>query len=200
MSDYATLRADMGYWLNRSDLTAHIATFIRMAEARFNRTLRVMQMIASSQTTANNAKIPLPDDWLELRTLQLDGVPLGYVSPEEAGRLQRQYSSGARVFYTLLGSDIELVPTQGSGTLTIDYYARIPALSPDAPTNWLLDGHYDAYLYASLSHSAPFLADDERIPVWQGGADRALTELQAADERVRRSGATLIPRMRQGYG
>lgn len=200
MTDYATLQSDVAEWLNRDDLTDRIPTFIQLAEARFNRALRVMAMVSRAQTEADRDFIPLPTDWLETRNIQLDGAPVGYVTPEEADRLRDKDLLTSKLFYTLIDDGIELVPEPDSGTLLIAYYASIPALSDSNTENWLLTKHYDAYLYGALVHSAPFLVEDERLPVWKTSFTEAINEIQAADERAKHSGATLIPRRRGGYG
>lgn len=197
---FGTLKADVAAWLNRADLTAQIPAFVRLAEARFNRTLRVTAMMESTQTEANSSAIPLPDDWLESRDVQLDGAPVRYVTPEEASRLRFNSLATGELFFTLLDDTIELIPVPTAGTLTMAYYARIPPLSDSASSNWLLENHYDAYLYGSLMHSAPFLLEDERVPLWKAALDAALTEIQEADNRARHSGATLTSRRRPGYG
>jgi hypothetical protein len=40
IATYAELVSEMGDWLNRTDLTAKIPTFVRLFEARMNRRLR----------------------------------------------------------------------------------------------------------------------------------------------------------------
>lgn len=197
---YSGLKTDIGNWLNRADLTDHLPAFITLAEAKFNRELRTMSMVTRSQTEADRAFIPLPTDWLGTRNIQLDGAPVGYVTPEEADRLRYHELGTGKRFYTLIDDGIELLPVPTAGTLLIAYYARVPALSDTTAANWLLTNHYDAYLYGALVHSAPFLADDQRLTVWAGLAGSALAEIQAADERAKYSGATLIPRLRSGYG
>lgn len=54
---------------------------------------------------------------------------------------------------------------------------QIPALSSGNPTNWLLAGHPDIYLYAVLTESAPYLKDDERVALWHERLEQALQDL-----------------------
>src|SRR5690606_10535030 len=56
-------------------------------------------------------------------------------------------------------------------------YPPITRLSDDEPTNWLLEDWDDIYFYAALVESAPFLKEDERIPVWRTELDRRLEEM-----------------------
>jgi len=47
ITDYASLQAEVAGWLARADLTSQIPTFIQLAEARFNRDVRVREMQAT---------------------------------------------------------------------------------------------------------------------------------------------------------
>jgi len=46
-----------------------------------------------------------------------------------------------------------------SGTGTLNYYARLPALSNAEPTNWLLEKFPEVYLYGALIEGAVYLRD-----------------------------------------
>lgn len=78
------------------------------------------------------------------------------------------------------------------GVLT--YYAKIPALSDSAATNWLLSDSPDLYLYGTLVQTAPYLRDDERVPVWNTIYQQLINDFKIADERAQASGSTLIMR------
>ena len=67
-------------------------------------------------------------------------------------------------FYTVDGQVLRLAPT---GTVTIRLTKSFCPLSASVPYNWLLREHPDVYLYGALLQAAPFLRDDERIPVWR---------------------------------
>ena len=69
--------------------------------------------------------------------------------------------------FAVIGRQIVVTPTPSSGTLDIDYYQRIPALTDSNTSNWLLDDAPHVYLYTSLLHATPFLMDDARYQVFQ---------------------------------
>jgi hypothetical protein len=56
-------------------------------------------------------------------------------------------------------------------------------LSSSVPCNWLLRSHPDAYLYGSLMQAAPFLRDDERIPVWGQFFSNAINSINQREIR-----------------
>jgi hypothetical protein len=49
-------------------------------------------------------------------------------------------------------------------------------------------------LYGSLLQAAPYLQDDNRIQVWATLYERALNDLQVADDRGATSGGALLTR------
>ena len=72
------------------------------------------------------------------------------------------------------------------------YFAKIPALSDSATSNWLLERHYDLYLYGSLVQAALYLKDDPTA--WATLFDSALAEIEVEDVRSQFHGTT--PQMR----
>ena len=63
-SNYTELQTSVADWLDRDDLTARIPDFITLAEARFNRLLRIrsMETEAEQVTVAGTRSYSLPTD------------------------------------------------------------------------------------------------------------------------------------------
>jgi hypothetical protein len=74
LSTFSELKTEIADYLDRSDLTSQIPTFIRLAEARMNRGLRIRLMETVKVITAipDIKRYPLPSDYLQLRTIQYD--------------------------------------------------------------------------------------------------------------------------------
>ena len=203
ITNYTELKASVADWLNREDLTSQIPDFITFAEARLNRTLRTREMLTRRRTTTTDGFIGLPPDYLETYQLQLPAnatntpEPLTYIGPDEAARFKATSMTGKTRYYTIIDGAFELIPTPSSSVeLTITYYAKIPALSSTQATNWLLTKAPDLYLYATLANAAPYLNNDERIPVWSQLATSAFDELMMDSERASRSRTNLTARRR----
>ena len=75
LSNYADLKAAVATWVNREDLTTTIPDFIRLAEARVYRLLRVpsLEVITSLNISTTTGKANIPSDFLEARDLILEG-------------------------------------------------------------------------------------------------------------------------------
>lgn len=191
ISDYAGLRDLVARWLNRDDLSGVIPDFIALAQARLNRDLRTrhMETTVALATEGGRGDVTLPGDFLEARGLVRQGSPvtaLSYLTPAALAAAWPAGETGAPIHHTIIGDALHLGPVpDGVYTLSLTYYARIPALSDGEPVNWALREAPDAYLYASLLESAPFLMDDGRIQVWGGLYDTAIGRIQTADGRAR---------------
>ena len=203
LSTYTELKASVADWLNRSDLTAAIPDFISLAEAQMERVLRTRQMIVRSNASFNVEFGATPADFLEVRTFKLSGTnpitPLSFLTIDEMDQESstRLLASGKPRFFTVVGGQFRLAPVPDTNYATeLTYYAKLSKLSSSVATNFILDSSPDAYLYGSLLQAAPYLQDDNRIPVWAGLYERALTDLQSADDRASTSGGRLLTRAR----
>lgn len=173
ITTYAELQTAIGDWLNRADLDQKIPDFIRLAESTLNDVLRQADMVTQSTgVTITSGRATLPADALEVVYAQVGSTedePLEQISPQQLTMLRRTRTRDAANprFYAIIGRQIVVTPTPSSGSLDIDYYQRIPALTDSNTTNWLLDDAPHVYLYTSLLHATPFLMDDARYQVFQ---------------------------------
>jgi len=202
LSTYTELKASVADWLNRSDLTAAIPDFISLAEAQMERVLRTRQMIVRSNASFNVEFGATPADFLEVKSFKLSGTnpitPLSFLTIDamdlESSKLS---ATGKPRFFSVVGTQFRLAPTPDTNYATeLTYYAKLSKLSASVSTNFILESSPDAYLYGSLVQAAPYLQDDNRIPVWAGLYERALTDLQVADDRGATSGGALLTRAR----
>lgn len=172
ITTYAELQTAIGDWLNRADLDQKIPDFIRLAESTLNDVLRSADMVTqSTAVTITSGRATLPSDALEIVYAQVassDDEPLEQVTPQQLTMLRRTRTRDAANprFFAIIGRDIVVTPTPTSGSLDLDYYQRIPALTDSNTTNWLLDDAPHMYLYTSLLHATPFLMDDARYAVF----------------------------------
>jgi len=202
ITDYSTLQSTIADYLNRSDLSSQIQTFIQFAEADLNTRLRCREMIVRAEVTSNQEYIDLPADWLEGINVHIsDGTsPLRYVTLDEADRVNKQQTFTKPMFYSIMDGAMQIVPPQSADIdLVMVYYSKIPALSDAVTTNWLLTKAPDVYLYGALSHSAPFLMDDARMATFgQVYLARVQSLIDEASKSLH-SGSPLIARAKVAY-
>jgi hypothetical protein len=200
LSTYAELKTSIGDWLNRSDLTSVIPDFISLAEAQIERTLRARQMIVRANASFDAQYGAVPSDFLETKSLKLTSTnpqtPLEFLSIDALDQKAAEYTaSGKPRFFGVVGGQLRIVPTPDSTyTTELTYYAKLSKLSTSNTSNWLLASSPDIYLYGSLLQAAPYLQDDARIQTWATLYERALNDLQTADDRSASSGGALLTR------
>jgi hypothetical protein len=198
----AGLQAAAADWLNRADLTAQIPDFIALAEAGFNRELRLRDMLTRSTATTTNEFVPVPADWLGTYSFELQApdktyMPsLEYVNQAQAKQIKAVGATGSIRYYTMINAQFELLPAPTAATaLTLTYWASVPPLATNT-TNWLLLKAPDLYLATVLLAAAPYLKNDERIPVWAGSRQQIIEALTLESDRATRSTTSLVARKR----
>ena len=202
---YAELQTAVANWLDRDDLTARIPEFIALAEARFNRVLRLRSMESkqTASTIAAQRNYNLPASYIQMRNFQLNTNPittLSYVTPEIYDRLWGGSQGGTPKFYTIVADEISLGPVPGSViTMEMLFYKRFTDLSDAAPTNWLLTNAPDIYLYGSMLEAEPFIMNDERVSLWSSALSEAVSQIQEQDNKDRHSGSALRVMNTSGY-
>ena len=200
LTTYTELKTSIGDWLNRSDLTAAIPDFISLAEAQIERTLRTRQMIVRANASFDAQYGAVPADFLETKSLKLTSTnpetPLSFLSIDALdAEMTKHTASGRPKFFGIVGGQFRLVPTPDANyTTELTYYAKLTKLSSSVASNFLLASSPDIYLYGALLQAAPYLQDDARIQTWATLYERALNDLQTADDRGASSGGTLLTR------
>lgn len=191
ISTYTNLQTAVTEWLARDQdatLIARIPTFIQFFEAQMNRALFVRQMEGRSTTTidittSEPEMISLPTDFQSMRRVRISsatGKPgLSFLSGVQLEEYRTTWGNvaGCPRYFTIFGTEMELLPTPSSNmTIEMVYRQNIPALASNS-TNWLLTLAPDLYLYGSLLHSAPYIKEDGRIQTWAAGYGSALNDL-----------------------
>ncbi len=212
LDTYTNLQNEVKSWLfDRDDLAAKTPTFIRMFEAKANRLLKCRQMekraVATIDLSADEPEfIALPLFFHSMRRVRLKsviGTPnLMFAVPAQMDMFrERDNTPGTPTHFTVFGDEMELYPTPTSADVLEMIYRRyIEPLSDSNPTNWLLETAPDLYLYGALLESAPYLHEDERIPVWASAVGSGFEQLnKLSEEATYNAGPLVIRRRRGGY-
>jgi len=197
-TSYSDLQTAIAGYLARSDLTTQIPDFIRLAETRLRRDLRIRQMLKSvtTPTVAGDSTVELPSDFLEVRDFVIVGnpiQPLNYYSPSAFNRNTRSWESGKPLDYTVLANDFQLAPIpDGVYTVKMFYFAAPTFLSETNTSNAFLANTPDALLYGALLEAEPYLMNDARINTWGTMFDRAMASITRSDQQGQYSGVPLV--------
>ena len=205
INTYATLKTAAANWLDRSDLGDRIPEFIALAEALFNRKLRIraMETTVADATPSGSKEDALPSGYLQMREIHLATSPivsLAYITPEIMYRIRAGSTSGEPNSYTILGDNILFGPTPDSAyDYSMTYYKSFTALSDSATTNWIILNAPDLYLYGTLLQAEPFLMNDNRVALWERAVRQIIADLQEQDNKDRHSGSEMRVMNTSGY-
>lgn len=184
--DYASLKSAIAQELNRDDLINDIPLFIQTMERQTERQLRVREMLNQYPFVLDSLTEALPDDFLEVRTINVDDATPFNMSFISLDYFTQSAQSGKPMQFTVLGNNLKFSKTPDKPyNATLVYYQNIPQLSDTVATNWLLNKHPDIYFYGALLNSAPFLKEDARINTWIQFYQNAVDSLKILDERGR---------------
>jgi hypothetical protein len=203
LNTFTALKASIADFLNRDDLTAVIPDFISLAEAQINRDVRHWKMEArsSGQQSSGDEYMQIPADWVETIRLHLTGTGttvVNLVSRDSMAdkRSAQEDTAGTPIMYTHADGQFQLYPTPSTDTdFELLYFQKIPSLISNSD-NWLLLEAPDVYLYGALLHSAPYLAEDQRVAVWAQMYSASVQRLNEVSEDARFSGSGLKLKVR----
>lgn len=173
--NYSDLQASVTNWAARSDslTVAEVPNFISFATDSFNhgipeRTIapiRTREMLTTGDVTPVDGVATLPEDFLQISgATSLNSIrrPLSFVSTGYTDARYADRAGGLPNSFSIIGNSLYTYPVS-STDLELVYYKKIPQLSNDAPTNWLLDKLPALYLHASLYHLAMFTENDRLL-------------------------------------
>jgi len=205
ISNYTELKTAVANWLDRDDLTDRIPEFIALAEARFNRVLRLrsMETKETASTVAGQRNLALPTSYIQMRNFQVNTSPLttlSYVTPEIYDRVWGGSTTGTPKFYTILANEVSFGPIPASvQEVEMLFYKKFDNLSVTTTTNWLITNAPDIYLYGTMLEAEPFIMNDERVPLWAQALQQGISDLQEQDNKDRHSGSALRVMNTSGY-
>jgi hypothetical protein len=201
LSTYAELLAAIPIHLLHAIEPETAAQFISLTESEINRRLRLRQMVVRATTTATDGYVTLPADYAEARNLSLvtgDGRPLRLITLDTQ---RRALAGGTPSFFVVVGEQIEIIPapTDAATEVELTYFARVPSLSEEAPSNWLLARCPDLFLYGGLFHGSLYAADLQRAGTYRAAFDQALLDLQGESLAAQFGSSPLVMRPRRVF-
>ena len=162
---------------NDTTLVASMDSLIAMANAELSSKLNIQRRQQTALIAPESQDYVLPDDFRSMVSLT-NAVPSGRDYIMKSVTLsdlyqQRARSSGAlSLIYAV--DTAQAVPilrlvgpfSAGSpGSMVLVYRSAIPDYQV-TDASWVADLYLDLYTYTVLSHAAPFLREDERVPIW----------------------------------
>jgi len=188
----------------RSDLTDKLAMFIERAEGMIARELRAMEMLEvvtlGESDRITGGRYALPTDWLEDRSVLVEGIPCRKTSFDAINTLA---TGGAPLLYSVFANSTDGAVIEFRGVPATDaeielhYFARPAALVESTDTNRLLAAHPAIYQDAALFRLYKFTQD---IDLAQGCYDAWANARDTLNDQAGRflSGTNSKPRYNIG--
>lgn len=187
LATYSDLKSTVVDFLDRTDLTSTVPTFILLCEAKMRRALRGATVHADLDVSA--AENALPSDFQEAVALYHGGptyyFPVELLSPGDLSAQQQKYpDAGVPRYGAIVNRLLRLIPVpQETFTLGLDYYADLESLSDTTTSNWVLQEHPDLYLTGTLAEAEPYLKNDARVGLWREQFEAGLEQVRLKYER-----------------
>jgi hypothetical protein len=187
LSTYSELIGSLSSWLDGSELDGREADLIALCEDEINARLAaglqqgafIRPMAERGPLTVDGDYVDLPDGNLVLPiSIEISFLdrswPVRFTSAERLLELRSTdcatwtdpAAGGAAVprFYALVGDQIRFHPVpQQSFAAEFTRFSKVPALSDDVGSNWVLASHRNAYLYGALAQAELFGWNDARM-------------------------------------
>lgn len=187
---FATIKTHIANYLNRSDLTSYIGTWVNIAQRKiehgiyytengvqhFKNNFKGMEKRSTTTLNEDEYMLTLPPNFKQAIWVKVlkdnryyDLIP---VSPQKA---LEDYPSFVNdkgrpfEFAVIKYSDEFMIRPTLDATYTFDvyYYAISADLTNDSDTNWLTNTYPEMLIYAALMEAEPFLLNDARVTTWK---------------------------------
>lgn len=191
LDDYSALKSAIADWMTRNDLTGNIPDWIKLAEARLNRTLGPVEVNSTLSGTIGQRTISVSAlSVVEPLALFLVDPTISdeiELAPKAEGTYPRLDTPDRPRFWSLDGSVIGFDrPLDLNYSFRFRYRQRF-ALSDSAPTNWLLTNNPDLYLAASIVWGGGFVDDLNKAAAFKTILDEGIGEVRNIIARGKRA-------------
>lgn len=181
-----------------AEVADNIDNFMRLAEMRISRLLRVRDMTARAKiATEDDAEYyPLPLDFAGIRDIELQDngsrYTMSYANPEQMNSLHSGADSVSGYYYTIVANQLHVKPEQPAGKfIELVYYQTVPALTSSNFFNWVSLYHAELYLSGMMIEVQSFVKNAEGMKLWSERFNAAANELSVTDQNDRWSGTPL---------
>jgi hypothetical protein len=182
MTSYAQVRERVRLLIEGDEIgvtfsTSTLDLLISMGENRVYRNLKSSTMYTvSSALNATSNVLAIPAAVLQLDKVIIDGKA---VEVTDLWRVQAHIdnndTSNDTIYCAQRGDNLIFWPEISDTTnVYLYYYATPTALA--TTVNSTYERYPELFLYAAVSESAPFIGEDNRIPIWEGKYNLSLND------------------------
>lgn len=209
---YAAWITGIRDWIETDEYSdAQIATFLSMAHIRLNTDLRSSRMEGKFSFTVSAPEAGLPvdiytkiTDFNKIRLVipNVGENPAESITIEEYVKKVADDPSGDpssdEKFYCMDAGQINFYPPLVEGNVVdIRYFVTVPELGVGTDTNIFSIYHANILLLASCMEAAPYMVEDERLPIWRQQYDQLVADINGA-RMAEKAGSTSLRRRPKG--
>lgn len=196
IANYSDILTAITDHLDRPDLSGFRADFFTIGENRVYRDLRIRAMETAYSAVISSGVASLPSDYVELKSAYVNTSPTTPLQRNSVEYIYSQFptrsAEGIPKYIAREGSSFIFGPYPDSSyTIKGIYYARLTALSSSNTTNWFTTNAPEILLYAGLCAAEKFIANDERVQLWQSMYETLKEAIQQEDRKEQFSGSGL---------
>ena len=203
--NYANLKAAIGNFSHRTDISDVIDDFIDLAEDKIDTDLklRTNELRATATATVDTRFLALPDRFYKMRSLTVNkqsdatdetegSVSMCLYKTPQAMQEGVRTTTGRPRYFTVT-SQLEFErPFDFAYTLEMSYFSNLVPLSDSNTTNDVLTNFPMLYFYGSLLFLSEYEKDTEQVIKYEQLFDKALAKANKQDRKGRHGPA---PRM-----
>jgi hypothetical protein len=186
---YDSLVADVITYSERNDagFIAQIPRLIMMTEQNIASQIKTLMQLVVVDTTllAGTAVLEKPVRWRKTISMKVNGAPIVQRSMDYITQYQSESDDGLPLYYAEYDYDHwALAPVPDDAyPVEIIYYSRIQPLDQENQENLLTREAPQALLYGTLLQAQGYLKSLDKIPVWKGYYDDAISALTGEDAK-----------------
>jgi hypothetical protein len=186
---YDSLVEDVKRYCERNDASfvEQIPRLIMLTEQSIAAEIKTLMQLNVVNTTliVNNPVLEKPVRWRKTISMKINGQPILNRSMDYVTQFQTESSPGQPLYYGDYDYDHwALAPIPNSAyTVEIIYYSRIQPLDIENQENLLTREAPQALLFGTLLQTQGYLKNTDKLAVWKGYYDAAISALKGEDQR-----------------
>jgi hypothetical protein len=196
-------------WIGADEYSdAQVGSFLDLGQVKLNTDLSSFHMeklhhktiLAPDHAQPINLQLEIPD-FNKIRLVVVQGV--GPLDVEAMNEYQKKAQDLTNTCYTpstyvIDAQKLYINPWPAEDAVVdIYYYEMVPSLSASVASNTFSLHHPDLLLYAASLEAAPYMVEDERIPVWENKYTGGVLAANAASAKIK-MGSTPLKRQVTG--
>lgn len=198
-------------WIGADEYSdAQIASFLDLGQTKLNTDLSSFPMEKQHPYTVPdpvpNPVVPLDllaeiPDFNKIRLVVVRGIgPLDVAAMNEFQKKSQDLANTCFTpdIYTIDSNKLYMWPWPAANSVVdIYYYEMVPLLSSSVNSNTFSLKHPDLLLYAASLEAAPYMIEDERVPIWESKYTNGVLAANAAVSKIK-MGSTPLKREIKG--